>query len=276
MLQTPVLRVTVEPALRWSVSGPMAERALAMAQRLTADCHHLNIEAAPPAHTGFGTGTALALALGKALLPDATTAELARLTGRGQRSGVGLYGFDHGGFIVDAGKVGAELPLLAGRYVWPADWYFVVFVPDIPSHWSGEREREAFTQQRHASAACQDIAQQLHGLLQERLLPALVAHDYPAFASALYDYNHTSGELFAPEQGGTYAHPEIARLITWLRAQGVVGVGQSSWGPAVFAVCPTRSKAESVLNQSGCPVVLRSAVVTTVAQTGYRVDVGSD
>ena len=44
-------------------------------------------------------------------------------------------------------------------------------------------------------------------------------------------------EWFEPWQSGLYAHPRIGELIAVLRSTGLVrGAGQSSWGPAVFAV----------------------------------------
>src|SRR5262249_37975123 len=66
------------------------------------------------------------------------------------------------------------------------------------------------------------------------LLPSLVEGDLEAFGEALYEYNVRAGEVFAPAQGGTYAGPEVAALVAFLRGQGVRGAGQSSWGPAVF------------------------------------------
>ena len=42
--------------------------------------------------------------------------------------------------------------------------------------------------------------------------------------------------MFKPWQGGIYAHPRTAALVDLIRKRGVRGVGQSSWGPAVFAI----------------------------------------
>jgi predicted sugar kinase len=41
--------------------------------------------------------------------------------------------------------------------------------------------------------------------------------------------------LFASVQGGSYNGLEVASTIATLQAMGVQGVGQSSWGPGVFA-----------------------------------------
>src|ERR1700712_4950473 len=67
----------------------------------------IDVRRAPRAHAGLGSGTQLALAVGTAFVRllgrPASTAELARLLGRGARSGIGMLGFDHGGLIVDGG-----------------------------------------------------------------------------------------------------------------------------------------------------------------------------
>jgi predicted sugar kinase len=67
------------------------------------------------------------------------------------------------------------------------------------------------------------------------LLPALIERDAQTFGEAVFDFNARVGELFAPVQGGTYASKSATGLIDYLRREGVPGVGQSSWGPTVFA-----------------------------------------
>jgi predicted sugar kinase len=68
------------------------------------------------------------------------------------------------------------------------------------------------------------------------MLPALQEGDVEAFGEALFDFNARAGEVFVPVQGGIYASPEVADLVAFIRSRGVRGVGQSSWGPTVFAV----------------------------------------
>ncbi len=246
MLQQPCVTVSVAPASIWQASGPHAERALHIAQQVTTQCQQIVVEAAPPAHSGFGSGTALALAVAKAIQPKTPVVNLAQKVGRGQRSGVGLYGFQLGGFIVDAGKLDDELPLLLGRYTWPAQWCFVVLLPNIEPRWSGAVEQAAFNRPRH-HATDEQISQRLAQIQLMGLLPGLLNQDFRQFSEALYDYNRTAGEVFALEQGGVYAHPAIGEAVAWLRNQGLCGVGQSSWGPAVFGLCEHPQQAAAIL-----------------------------
>ena len=101
----------------------------------------LCVRSAPLEHLGLGVGTQLSLAVARAVLKLAgrdgvAPAELARLTGRGCRSGVGLHGFQHGGLIVDGGqKHDTGIPPLVARMPFPNDW----FTKDDPTSATGRR-----------------------------------------------------------------------------------------------------------------------------------------
>ena len=70
----------------------------------------IRVVSAPPEHVGPGSrnsalpgGRPSGLSCSPAEA-DLTVDELARWTGRGRRSGIGLHGFQHGGLIVDGGR----------------------------------------------------------------------------------------------------------------------------------------------------------------------------
>src|SRR5439155_19963339 len=141
-----------------------------------------------------------------------------------------------GGLLVEGGKTDRDeiAPLLAHQ-PFPEDWHVLLILPRGLQGAHGAREQEAFARLAdHASNLSRTEA--LCRLVLLGMLPALAEHDLPAFGEALYDFNRRVGEMFAPWQSGVYAHPQTTELIAWLRQQGVRGVGQSSWGPAVFAV----------------------------------------
>jgi beta-ribofuranosylaminobenzene 5'-phosphate synthase len=71
-----------------------------------------------------------------------------------------------------------------------------------------------------------------------RLLPALVEGDFPGFGAALTEIQDINGRWFASAQGGSYAPGASAALVRALTSWGATGVGQSSWGPAVYALAP--------------------------------------
>lgn len=242
MIQAPGVAVAVTGAECWSAEGPLAERALHYARRMAAALpdlrpHRVHVEYAAPEHAGYGTGTQLGLAVAKALAvasgrADLNAAKLARLVGRGERSGLGVHGFAHGGFLVDGGKVTADgvAPLVA-RVAFPEAWRVLLVEVPGAAGLHGSREQESFAHIK-ATAATDTLCR----LVLLGLLPALVERDERAFGEALYDFNARAGEGFAPMQGGVHAAGLTAELVAFLRRQGARGVGQSSWGPTVFAV----------------------------------------
>jgi beta-RFAP synthase len=262
MVREPALRLAVAPAGEWSAEGPLAERALAFARRFAATLPgdavrpcRLVVEQAPPEHVGLGTGTQLGLAVAAALAAahgiSAPVPELAARVGRGLRSGVGAHGFERGGFLVDAGKRGPEAvaPLVA-RLPVPEAWRLVLAVPPGGEGLHGPAEREAFRllPGRPADPARADT---LCRLVLLGLLPALAQGDLEAFGEAVHDFNARAGEAFAPVQGGTYSGPAVAAVVEFVRRQGVRGVGQSSWGPTVFAAVPDEGRARDLAERLG-------------------------
>ena len=78
------------------------------------------------------------------------------------------------------------------------------------------------------------------------MLPALHEGDNRTFGEALYEYNRDAGEPFVPDQGGIYASPQAKAIVKCIRDAGVSGVGQSSWGPTLFAICEDIERAQSL------------------------------
>jgi beta-RFAP synthase len=254
MVERPGLVVRATPAPAWSAEGPLAGRALAFARRFAETCDRdgpplrLSVEQGAPEHAGLGTGTQLALAVARLLASTwgqpCDTPELARRVGRGLRSALGTHGFAQGGFLVEAGQAptGGLAPLVA-RVTFPEEWRLVLALPEQGAGLHGAAERQAFTLLARSG---EQETESLCRLVLLGLLPALVEKDLEAFSAALFDFNVLVGEMFAPVQGGLYAGSGAAALVEFLRACGVQGVGQSSWGPAVFAVVADEDRAQDL------------------------------
>lgn len=194
---------------------------------------HLIVRQLIPEHAGLGSGTQLALTIGRALtefyqLPF-STAEIASIMGRGQRSGIGISTFDLGGFVVDGGLAETSiLPPMLFNMPFPDDWRILLIFDRQYQGVHGEAERLAFRQlpdfpKAHSQAICQ--------LTLMQLLPALAEKNIAAFGSAVTDIQALIGEHFAPVQGGIFTSPRVAQLILQARETGHQGVAQSSWGP---------------------------------------------
>jgi beta-ribofuranosylaminobenzene 5'-phosphate synthase len=265
MIRQPELTLCIEPDSVWSAEGPQADRALAFAQRFAAaSCrdehlaqlppHRLRIERGMPAHAGLGSGSQLGLSVARALATSwglsCDLATLARRVGRGLRSAVGAHGFEQGGFLVESGKTTNDIlaPLVA-RQPFPEAWRVIVALPSPHiAGLHGGGEVEAFARLKE-NLAILSATETLCRLVLLGLLPALIEHDVDAFGESLYEFNRRVGEAFAPVQGGVYASLRIAELIDFVRSQNIRGVGQSSWGPAVFAVVADAERAEHLAAQ---------------------------
>ena len=225
---------------------------------------HLRLCQVPPAHAGFGSGTQLALAIGHAFARwhglDLGSAMLAHWLGRGARSGIGIAGFDQGGLLLDGGPCvsGAPAPLLA-RVALPEAWRVVV-VEDRALHGlSGDNETRALADlQPLPRALAADIC---HQVLM-RVLPGAACADFAPFAAGVSQVQQVLGQHFAPAQGGAlYASAAVGKLMHWLAEASRAGadhqdreaapgaaIGQSSWGPTGFAILPSQSRAEALVD----------------------------
>jgi beta-ribofuranosylaminobenzene 5'-phosphate synthase len=243
-IPSPSLLIEAMPSARVSAEGPDADRAIEFAQRFLTFHRqsggvHLVLHRTIPSHAGLGSGTQLALAIGRALaelrgLP-ADPVELARATGRGKRSAIGTWAFALGGFIVEGGRrPGSDkiAPLLA-RFPVPETWRCVVAVPSRGRGLSGQEEARAF--EELPSPPDREVERVSHLVLMQ-LLPALVEADVASFGEALSTVQQITGAWFAAEQGGVFAPGPTERLVTDMAAWGAAGVGQSSWGPAAYGL----------------------------------------
>ena len=81
------------------------------------------------------------------------------------------------------------------------------------------------------------------------MIPALTQEDWRAFGESVYRYGYRAGDCFASVQGGPYNGPRLTALVEEIRALGIPGVGQSSWGPTLFCIVPDSATAESFVQE---------------------------
>ncbi len=293
MVEQPALQLKIEPADRFEVRGPHAARVQQIADRVLTNVSSelggeialddlalaIEVKQAPREHIGLGAGTQLALSITTALLaalrlPTPSRCDLARLAGRGIRSAIGTHGFQHGGLLVEAGKYEPDAisPLIA-RVELPEPWRFVLFTPRQPSGISGDMERAAFAVLPPVQL---EITERLTREILLELLPAAIAADFGQFSRGLHRFNAAAGLLFAAAQGGPFAAGATSALVDWLRNAGFEGVGQTSWGPTVFALCRDENEAQQCAadSQLRWPAHEVDITVTAPANRGARITVG--
>lgn len=259
MVESPGMQLEATANDRFEAVGPLAERLQEFAERWTRfhrrdslpGCR-LEVKQSPPEHAGLGVGTQLGLSVAAALnalyaLPPVTPRELAVSVGRGLRSAVGTYGFVQGGLIAERGKLpGESISPLDVRVALPEQWRFVLVRPQVASGLAGPAEAQAFEQLPGVSA---ESSRQLIFLAREELIPAAIQGDFSRFSSALYRYCNLAGVYFAAVQGGSYNGPVLARFVEIMRSCGAEGVGQSSWGPTLFAALADEASASTFVDR---------------------------
>jgi beta-ribofuranosylaminobenzene 5'-phosphate synthase len=289
MVDRPGVVLRARRANRLEARGPLAERVVAFARaameawQLGSVACGFEVVSVPPSHAGLGSGTQLGLAVAAAVrhlhvppaaepagvphphdappdpahhewvfdIPDAI--ELARATGRGRRSCVGVYGFSRGGLILEAGRLpdkpaaasglagGGEAPAaefspMIARVRLPAAWRCLVITARDAVGLHGEAERMAFQRLPPVSA---EVTAELSQVALLELLPAAVEGRFTEFAAAIRKYGELAGRPFEEVSAELPHAAATAQLLELLGELGFPGSAQSSWGPTVMACCPT-------------------------------------
>jgi beta-RFAP synthase len=261
-LDAPVSSLKVSPASTFTAEGDGGERAIKIAQQVASHLKveggvHIQLDQVIPEHSGLGSGTQLSLAVAMAMNTlyqrNLTVNEIALLTQRGTRSGIGLGTFATGGLIVDGGRASASLasqpkvPPVIARAEFPEDWPILLILDKGHSGVHGAQELSAFQNlppfpEASAALLCRQVLM--------KALPAIAERDLTAFGQAIQTLQVVTGDYFAPAQGGgRYTSPLVAEVLNQLRVNGVHCFGQSSWGPTGFGVFESQLEAETQLKQ---------------------------
>ena len=252
-LDQPATRLIVRRADRLEAQGPEAGRALRYLKTIAQSCgvdqpYCIEVTEAIPSHAGLGSGTQLALAVGSAFAVAEglalTPSEIAARLGRGARSGIGIATFKAGGAVLDSGPREAALPQLVVRVPFPEDWRALLIFDPEAKGLDGADEVEAF----EALPAFPDAERaDLETRIVDVALPALARGDFAGFCAEVGHLQRVMGTYFAPLQGGPYTSRRVAAVTEGLRAHGVTGLGQSSWGPTGFAFAPSEDAGRKLL-----------------------------
>lgn len=235
---------------------------------------HFTVHKTYPTHSGLGSGTQIALATGKLMTEQAgihmSSVELARIVGRGGTSGIGVYGFDLGGFIVDGGHSKKEKasfmpssaskanpPVLLGRYEFPEDWNIMLVIPKNGLCLSGSAELNVF--QTRCPLPKTEVEQMSH-LIFMNLVPSLIEKDIEAFGWAIDQIQNVGfNKIEYPLQP---QHVVSAR--NSMRDMGAYGVGLSSFGPTLFTVYDDKNA--SIVKKTQEALGETATIITTKAQ----------
>jgi len=265
-LAAPNIELSAVRSEKLGVSGFASNRAEEIARNLIvklnlAGAVSLDIKQTMPEHAGMGSGTQFALTIGTAISQlyglNLNTAQIAELTGRGGRSGIGIAAFDQGGLLIDGGRShvskvppsqtvvsNLKVPPLIARYDFPEDWRILLILDNNQPGIHGEEELAAF---KTLPIFPENLAAHLCRSVLMQAMPAMVEKDLAAFGYSIRELQMHVGDYFAPAQGGRYASKYVGAVLQHLEALGVACFGQSSWGPTGFAVFENEELAQKYM-----------------------------
>lgn len=275
MVSAPGIRLRARMDDDWAVVGPLAKRTLHLARKFAhaqgldpAAAARIEVLRAPRSHAGLGSGTQLALAVAAALgrlfeLSDPDPAEMAHRLGRGRRSAIGIHGFQQGGLLVDGGKTaGEKVSPMLGRYELPPDWRFVLIdAVETQGLWGAE-ERRAFAR---LPAVPREWTARMCDEAYRHLLPAAEGADFQRFGESLGRFGSLAGACFRSAQHGLYATERAQQIVELLHGMGIAGVGQTSWGPTLFALVDNQAAAEGLVADLQSNGEMHPAICTIAA-----------
>ncbi|MFP6765854.1 MAG: hypothetical protein VB858_19645, partial [Planctomycetaceae bacterium] len=232
----------------------------------------VEIKSGIPAHQGLGAGSQLALALACGLDRlsgrRSSVQELSHRAGRGGRSAIGTWGFEHGGLLCDGGRADSgaadRLAPLVARVAVPEQWRFVLLLPTDSCGLSGPEEAAAFRQLKGVPDADTD---RLCRIILMQLVPAFREAEFEEAATAIGEYGRVAGRYFSEIQCGLFTHPKLAALAASLAEYGGQGLAQTSWGPGCAVLCRNQTMAEKL---SGLAVSQGAGWLTTQIVQGLN------
>jgi len=212
-----------------------------------------------PLHSGLGSGTQMALSTGmlisKVYNRDLDVKTLASITGRGGTSGIGVYAFERGGFIVDGGHTfgrgkdkevfapssaskNVRVPPLIFRHDF--NWEVVLTIPR-GENIHGDREVDIF--RRYCPISLEETQRICHIVLM-KMLPAIVEGDIKSFGEGINRLQYLGFKRVELE-----LQREIVRELL-RELQKVSYSGLSSFGPTLYSICEGREDVKKVVETS--------------------------
>ncbi len=235
----------------------------------------ISVISRPPRHCGFGSTTQLTLALGTGIsqVYDVKM-DLQHLLSVLDRTTIGgAYVFRDGGFVLAGGfdrpKKGFSampdesyrIPPIFFNKEFPEEWRFVIAWPEEASRGlSGNEEKKAFTEIQKLEPP-KDLIHEAHFVINTGLVPAILEKKPVKFGKALTRIQNLAGRIYRPIQETTY-NPASEDIIERLeKMDESLGVGQSSWGPAVYSFIRNEEKARKVADEMRSDEEIKVSIV---------------
>ncbi|WP_457613521.1 beta-ribofuranosylaminobenzene 5'-phosphate synthase [Methanocaldococcus sp.] len=240
----------------------------------------LKITSLFPAHSGLGSGTQLALGIGKLISKlynrDLNGYEIAKIAGRGGTSGIGIGAFEYGGFLIDGGhSFGKDKdkedfkPSSASKGVKPApiifrynfDWDVVLIIPK-GEHVYGKKEVDIF--KKYCPVPLNEVEKLCHLVLM-KMMPAVVEKNLDDFGEVVNKLQY----LGFKKVELSLQSDIVKNLINELHKD--VYAGLSSFGPTIYAFGDKKLIVEKVNNVFDKYGVYGDIIITKANNIGYKI-----
>ncbi len=220
---------------------------------------YLKIKSIIPQHSGLGSGTQLALSTGKLISQiynkDIDTITLSNILGRGGTSGIGVYAFEKGGFIVDGGhsfgrgkdkndfkpssaSKNVKTPPLLFRHDF--NWNIVLTIPRGENIY-GNKEINIF--KKYCPIPLTETQKICHLVLM-KMMPAIIEDDISSFGEVV----NTIQNLGFKKIEVSLQKNIVNELLKTL--QEVSFSGLSSFGPTIYSICKGKDEIDIVVETS--------------------------
>jgi beta-ribofuranosylaminobenzene 5'-phosphate synthase len=173
---------------------------------------------------------------------------LGEILKRGGTSGIGIFSFDYGGFILDGGHnlnqteeflpssaSSAKPPVLLGNYNFPKDWDLVVAIANDNNTVNGKKEVDIF--QKYCPIPKADVEKLSHLILMN-LIPFMLERDIESFGKIINQIQDIGFKKVEVDLQSDY----IKLAMEKMREFGAYGVGMSSFGPAIYGITDKNTK----------------------------------
>lgn len=224
----------------------------------------ISVYSHPPRHHGFGSTTQLSISLGLGicLAYEEKKDPIQVMKILGKTSAGGVHTLRNGGLVVAGGfakprgkfhlSTGEKFtfPPLILRKNFPRDWRFVVGWPREASPGPSGKAEERVFEKLQSLDPPKDLIKEAHFLLNTQLIPAVAECNPLEFGEALTKIQTLVGEMYSPVQQDTF-NPISEPLINQLSAcENSLGVGQTSWGPAVYSFAANEDTARKIAKKT--------------------------
>ena len=207
---------------------------------------YLKINEIMPQHSGLGSGTQISLATGKIISEiyniKLNTKTISKITGRGGTSGIGVYSFEKGGFIIDGGhsfgknkekqdfkpsSASKNTPVAPLLFRHDFNWDIVLTIPK-GENICGDKEVDIF--KKYCPISLNETQKMCHLILM-KMIPAIINNDFISFGEVVNELQYIGFKKVERE----LQKPVVKELIKDL--QNISYSGLSSFGPAIYSLC---------------------------------------